>query len=305
MARETILADKPRNAPTSVDFSRFEPRKVDATSPPAFGSILPSIDPGEVKDSQNRMPVDNSTLPQGTTVEEPSTDRDSDTTNNTGNTSNPKLVDTQRQVTASGWLEWLGITNSEQKAPSKTLKMQGSDSGAEASCGKTTEQQDSHASLTDPPFSEPTTVSPSIGDGAITTPILTTSWFNVWPGSGLNIKSADIIPADESQTDASAIDGPVAEMPVGTESKRPSPGSTWAFWSKDSRRQGVQTQEPGELAVTGESTQDNPAPAHTTISEESKGAGGKKTNKRSRQLPDDVQEPASKALHSDAPNKRS
>ena len=138
-------------------------------------------------------------------------------------------------------------------------------------------------------------------------PVPSSSWFNVWPGSVSNKKHAEVIPSESHPADASALGAPETEIPVGIESKRPLPGSTWAFWSKDSQRpaeKGGAAEGPGELAVTGEASQDNPAPAHATILGESKDDKGKKTNKRGRQLPDDVQEPAPKALHSDLSNKK-
>jgi hypothetical protein len=193
----------------------------------------------------------------------------------------------------------------DHKERSEMSQTRASKSDDEVNTGKSTEQQNSEASLMDPSMSKTTTVS-SPKDDAAMAPISTTSWFSIWPRSGVTTKATDVVPTSEAQPDDTSLGPPVAEIPVGTEPKRPSPGSTWAFWSRDSRTlvESAEAQESGELAVTGEATQDNPAPAHTAILTGNEGDRGKKSSKRGRQLPDDVQEPASKALQSDVSNKR-
>jgi hypothetical protein len=239
-------------------------------------------------------------------VPEAGTDKHSDNTCDNGNPSNITPGEEQRPVTASGWLEWFRLTNAEHKAHSELSKSQILSSGNESSPDKSIKQESSQISSAHPPISEQSTLSKSNEDNVVIAPVASSSWFNVWPGSASNKKPTDIAP-ESHLVDASDSGAPMAEAPVCIEAKRPGPGSTWAFWSKDSRRlaeKGGEAEEPGELAVTGEASQDNPAPAHATILGENKDDKGKKINKRGRQLPDDVQEPASKALHSDLSNRK-
>lgn len=299
VARETILADKPKNAPNSVDLSRFEPRKTDATSASASCPLPPSTDPGEVKDGQEPILADT-----GAEAQDAGADKRSDATNGRSNPSKGDLVEAQRPIVASGWREWFGLSNVEQKVRSE-LPQQNISDGNEASLGESTKQQRPQVSLVDPSISEEAASSKSKGDNAVTAPVPSNSWFNAWPGSASNKKMAEITPSENRPADTSMLGVPAVETPAQFESKRPLPGSTWAFWSKDSQRSaenGDEAEQPGELAVTGEASQDNPAPVHATILGESKDTRGKKTNKRGRQLPDDVQEPAPKALHSDLSN---
>lgn len=302
MARETILADKSKNAPASVDFSRFEPRKADPTSPPS------TVDPGEVKDSQDLMLTDNGAETQVKMLHEESTIKAPGIITTTINSAGPKLVETQKPITAAGWLEWLGIANVENKARSELSQPQASNSHTvETNAGNPMEQQHSAASLIDQPILEPTTLPSSRGEITTVAPASTSSWFNIWLGSASNNKTTDATPASDPQIDSSTEAAPATETPIVVDSKRPLPGSTWAFWSKDSRRpfeKGAEAEERGELAVAGEATQNNPAPARAVVFEGDNGDRVKKTNKRGRQLLDDVQEPAPKALHSDVSNKR-
>jgi len=306
IARETILADKPKNAPNSVDFSRFEPRKTDATSASASSSLPRSTDPGEVKGFQEPILADTGAEVQEVTVQDAGADKRSDATNGCSNPSKGDPVEAQRPIAASGWREWFGLSNVEQKAHSE-LPQQNISGGNEASLGESTKQQRPQASSADPSISEEAASSKSKGDNAVMAPVPSSSWFNVWPGSASNKKMAEITPGENRPADTFMLGVPAVETPIRFESKRPLPGSTWAFWSKDSQRpaeKGDEAEEPGELAVTGEASQDNPAHVHVTILEESKDNIGKKTNKRGRQLPDDVQESAPKALHSDLSNKK-
>lgn len=290
-----------------MDFSRFEPRKADTTSAPATGSLPSSIHRGEIKEGQELILADTGAEAQGVTVPEAGTNKHSNLTNDNSSPSNVNPGEAQRPVTASGWLEWFGLTNVEHKAHSELSRSQILSGENEASPGSSIQPQSSQVSSINPPISEQITSSKSKGDNEVIVPDPNSSWFNVWPGSASNKKTTDVIPTESHPADVSALGAPAAEVPVGIESKRPSPGSTWAFWSKDSRKpadKGGEAEEPGELAVTGEASQDHPAPAHATILGESKDDKGKKSNKRGRQLPDDVQEPASKPLHSDLSNKK-
>ncbi len=304
VARETILADKPKNAPNSVDLSRFEPRKTDVTTAPASSPLPPSSGPGETKEL---MLADTGAELQGVPVPDAVTDKHSNITNDSSTTSAPYSVEAQRPVTAFGWLEWLGFTNVEPKVHSELPQPKIISVGSEANHDESIKQQNPQASPADPSISEQTISPKSTGDDAVMARVPSSSWFNVWPGSASNKMTTDAIPTENRPADTSALGVPAVEQPAGVESKKPLPGSTWAFWSKDCQGQaenGGEAEEPGELAVTGEASQDNPAPTRSVTLGEGKDDKGKKTNKRVRQLPDDLQEPAPKILNSDLSDKK-
>jgi hypothetical protein len=87
VARETILADKPKNAPNFVDFSRFEPRKTDATSAAASSPLPPSTEPSEVKEDQEPILADTGAETQKVMVQDAGADKRSDATNGHSNPS--------------------------------------------------------------------------------------------------------------------------------------------------------------------------------------------------------------------------
>jgi hypothetical protein len=268
------------------------------------GSLPPSDHPGEIKEGQEVGLANTGAETQGATVPEAGTSKHSNITKDNSNPSNINPGEAQRPITASGWLEWFRLTNVEHKAHSELSKPEVLSGDNEASLDK---QQSSQISSVDPLIFEQTTSSKAKEESAAMAPVPNSSWFSVWPVSASNKKSADVIPVESHPADTFTLGAPAAEAPVVVESKRPLPGSTWAFWSKDSQRpaeKGGDAEEPGELAVTGEASQDNPAPACATILGENKDDKGKKTNKRGRQVLDDVQEPASKAIHSDLSNKK-
>ncbi len=115
------------------------------------------------------------------------------------------------------------------------------------------------------------------------------SWFGLWssstPAAPEEAESKDQIPVKvgEDNQDITMEEAPAPDQP----SKSPSPpvaGSSWAFWSTDtSSKKGNgslgKTEDSGQLAVTGEASQDHPEPAITTPLKDSKKT---KSSKRSR-----------------------
>lgn len=81
----------------------------------------------------------------------------------------------------------------------------------------------------------------------------------------------------------------------------PAAGSSWAFWSTDTSKKPANsseaTQNAGELAVAGESSQNHPEPAKTVPVKESKKSSKRgrpqslEVNERSRKLAQDSAEP--------------
>jgi hypothetical protein len=179
--------------------------------------------------------------------------------------------------------------------------------GDEDILGESNKQRSPQESSVDPVISTQTPPSKFEGEDVVMAPVPSSSWFSVWPGSASNKNVAEITTSNVHPADTSTRGESLVEAPAGVEVKGPLPGSTWAFWSKDSQRptkNGVEAEEPGELAITGEASQNNPSPANATILREIKDERVKKTNKRGRSLPDDVQESTSKSVHSDLSNKK-
>ena len=146
VARETILADKPKNAPNSVDFSRFEPKKTDATSASASGSLPPSTDPGEIKEGQELILADTGAEAQGVTVPEADTDKHSNITNGSSNPSKPDPGEAQRP-NHGFWMAGMVRTH---KSGTKSCRMSCRQSqilsgGNEASPGNPIKQQSPQA----------------------------------------------------------------------------------------------------------------------------------------------------------------
>lgn len=238
---------------------------------------------------------------QGDTVPEASTDNHFNIANSSSNPPRVDPVEARRPTVASGWRGWFSLSNMEQKAYSELPQLQNISSGHEDALSESNKQQSLPGSSADMLLPEQTTSSKFKGENAVMVPVHSSSWFNIWPGSASNKSMAETTTTESRPADTSVIRLPTIEA-SRVESNRPVPGSTWAFWSKDSQRpaqKGDEAEEPGELAITGEVTQNDPASAHAATLGERKYDRGKKTNKGGRQLADDVQEPAPKALKPD------
>lgn len=96
------------------------------------------------------------------------------------------------------------------------------------------------------------------------------SWFGLWssrtttpaepPAETESTKPADMPPAPKPDGDVDMADAPASKP--NEPPKAPSAGSTWAFWSRDTRpsvsREPKPQDEPGELAVFGERSESRP-----------------------------------------------
>jgi hypothetical protein len=122
------------------------------------------------------------------------------------------------------------------------------------------------------------------------------SWFGLWSTAAPSV-SADTtkdeisVKTGDNSEDVVMEDAPVADQRnIG----KPPAGSSWAFWSTDNKKttsSQSNTQTAGQLAVTGESSQDQPEPARTApLNETSKKDNKKaKSGKRSRPLSSEVE----------------
>jgi hypothetical protein len=294
LARESILADKPTNASSSTDLSRYESKK----SLPLADGRPPSMYLGKSKETSD--------VTMGGTLEA------EDTLANTGDKtvdenhgssegggankeSGPRLQDAndgtteskthppQRPVTSSGWLGgWLGRPN----AP--LLEEQDSLPGQKVSQPSEVDQQIPQQV---PPATAPADGEPKL---AVSAPTPSTSWFGLWSTAAPSTLEAPPkeAPVKLMENDISKAKGGTPEPKSGTE---PAAGSSWAFWSTDTTKKGAKAEEdpkqPGELAVTGEASQNHPQPAKTTVVKDDKKT---KSSKRGRPVSADVDEPFKK-----------
>lgn len=185
--------------------------------------------------------------------------------------------DLHHHMTASTWRDWLGLSSwSSQRVDTESSQIN-EHSPAEplAECLKTTSQE-------------------SADDAASST-----SWFGLWPRSAASPNMPDKFIRDEHVPVKDSIDSS-AEGDSRAENSEPPSGSTWAFWSKDLGRSAAKAGSPnvqGELAITGDPSQRNPAVAHTE--------NVRSTNVTSGDIVKQVKQTASPEITSSTPNVQS
>ena len=198
----------------------------------------------------------------------------------------------QRPTTSSGWLSWFGRTqvpthtsDEARDPPAVNIDRESAEQNA-VNGEQSAELSDEPSALEQPDSSKPTEESSkadehngaSDGDPHTTKQSApASSWFALWPSRGTT-QAEPVVEPDEtpqlpktSPAAKSGADVDMADAPASLKSKEttkaPSAGSTWAFWSRDSRTSvgGVikQPAEPGELAVFGEGSESHPEPANS------------------------------------------
>jgi hypothetical protein len=292
VARESILADKSNAAIPSVDFTRFEPKKPEsqlaqvATRPPSMniGKGQETIDTSlhgtdTLAEGPNNSSRSLSESVAGKEIVRPlspliaSSER-AVTFAGLSETTDKEL---QRPTTSSGWLGWFGKSNSDANISST----------------------DQHPDIGTSPPSKPDELPASLPEmvsQAHSQPA-PAGWFNLWPSAGTTIpinnsrvKEPSEPAKEDSQTSEPAAGNylaPEPENPPGTV-----PGSSWAFWSRETSKGGdgsdvckesVPSAEQGTLAITGQPSQNHPEPAQTPIIKDAK--TGKKKSKSDGLLP--------------------
>jgi hypothetical protein len=125
-------------------------------------------------------------------------------------------------------------------------------------------------------------------------PITSSSWFGLWSTPG---------PATASEAPKEQMPVKIAKDGEDTVMKdvnpsqsppQPAAGSSWAFWSTEAPKKNINSSkrpaESGQLAVVGESSQDNPEPAKTaTVKENKKGKSTKRVRPVSLEIDDATQ----------------
>ncbi|KAF6799401.1 hypothetical protein CSOJ01_12544 [Colletotrichum sojae] len=279
LARETIFGGtlKPSSTP---DFRRFDTRKsVDSASfdGPADSTSLPQIPENGAALSEEDTTTANKT--DNGTVDEQAKAADTATTTEPP----PKADDAvnppeeqqipQRPVTASSWFGWLGrapLIETQAFAPEEPAKE--TEPPKEVEPPKEPEVQEA-------PPAEPQAPKAPV-PAAEASPAPATSWFGFWytaptePTATSNAAKPREVPTTDTAANPPVKEPedvvmddappPKPDAPKQDAPKTPSAGSTWAFWSRDTRpkSEGVKTiatqPESGELAVIGQGSEAHP-----------------------------------------------
>lgn len=200
-----------------------------------------------------------------------------------------------RPATSSGWLGgWLGKQPSQ---PSQSSEI----SGVLSPSPKQSEEALPSGELTKP-SPEPVPAPPLADDASkpMDAPATSTSWFGLWataaPSTAASAPETQAPPkVDENDPDTAMKDEP--EKPA-----EPAAGSSWAFWYADTSKKTTKlpdgSKDQGELAVSGESSQNKPEPAKVVTVKEDKKV---KSNKRGRPLSTEVFEDSPNASRPETP----
>jgi hypothetical protein len=300
VARETILADKPENGAASVDLSRFEPKK----SPAVTAARPPSMNLGKGKETLD--------ITMGGTLDEDkvtnkdiktpkaSSSGDVDMGSSTKVTeeivpsapSEPELAsaaepDAPRPVTSSGWLG--GWLTRPPLQPSTAPDREASSVELKPSQETPIHEQQPKQPNPDAPLQETTK--------DITAPTASTSWFGLWSTAAPSTATEtpkEQVPVKLKDADQDTV---MEDAPPPTQ---PAAGSSWAFWSTEAPKKGVEppakSEDKGQLAVAGEPSQNNPEPAKVATVKDNKKV---KSSKRGRPHSVELDEASRKATDLD------
>lgn len=172
--------------------------------------------------------------------------------------SKASLDDAKRPVTASGWLGWLGAAKTDNLA------------GSQRSDDLPVPSAEAPVEHVHPEITEMESQSPTLQQQELTAPTSRVSWFGFWPATTQakppdEVKDVEVLP--EVIPEETHLDNSGAQAPPTQDVTNPAPGSTWAFWSKETRvpgQTGDIAAETGALAIKGEYSQDRPVPAQTS-----------------------------------------
>ncbi|PKS13260.1 hypothetical protein jhhlp_000031 [Lomentospora prolificans] len=202
----------------------------------------------------------------------------------------------QRPSTSSGWLTWFGgnsisAPEAQSQEATKTRTADASDEGTKEEAqsnpkvpldtvsmdnsdqnGAEMEQTEQSATLAETVPNQQASSSYWFGFWSSTTTIWTGSTPEVVPMQAPLAEEPaapppeDVVMADAAPPDPESNEAPQKSHPEPV--KTPSEGSTWAFWSRDSRSKARgtsnQSTEAGELAIIGDGSESHPQPASSS-----------------------------------------
>ncbi|KAG9236584.1 hypothetical protein BJ875DRAFT_371759, partial [Amylocarpus encephaloides] len=323
VARETILADKPKNgAASSADLSRFEPKKSSISSverPPSMvigksketldvnmdgilddtgptcksnltGTNTPKTDNThkKTKEAQKLAIVREDSSPSspsgGSEVKEPVKTAQTDATQEDSNRH------TQRPATASGWFGgWLGNPYPQHPDIVDTNIQEPKESDQRAN-------PDGETGKTQTPTDSISTQTQSNQAGTISY-----SWFGFWPTAPPSDPIEAQVPVEVNEVGGDAVIEDAPTLPSD-----PAPATTsgsWAFWSSDTAKKSstsVSAQnEVGHVAISGEPSQNSPEPAKLMAPDAATLSKKTKTGKRNRPLSTDIDEQTKQSAQSE------
>lgn len=199
----------------------------------------------------------------------------------------------QRPTTSSSWLSWFARTPApaliqpdqiEEMPPTDAKNAQ---NGRIAQDEEPSKSADQPSSPDEPNAAESTDESsktggqePGLGGEAEATKPSTSvnSWFGLWSSrptapadppveTAESLQQAEASSVPKTDEDVDMSDAPASQSKAEP-AKPPSAGSTWAFWSRDTRPSDTQTSkqrvEPGELAVFGQGSESHPEPVNSS-----------------------------------------
>ncbi|GKT73785.1 hypothetical protein ColTof4_06208 [Colletotrichum tofieldiae] len=284
LARETIFGGtlKPSSTP---DFRRFDTKKsIDSASfdgPADSSTSLPQIPENGAVTPEDSTAVAKKEIKAAQGTDTDTSQATEGTLANADDTAKPneEQQTTQQPVATSGWFGWLArapVTETQtftavEEQPKEVEPPKEPEGQAEVQT----------APAAEPPAPEPPTELPDPNP-----PVSTNSWFGFWYSSA---PAAEIPPNDDTAKATSTTEGvstteqPAKEPedvamddapppPKPEPVKQPTAGSTWAFWSRDTRPKAGGTKTPtpgpesGELAVIGQGSEAHPE--HTGLNVE-------------------------------------
>ncbi|OHF03660.1 hypothetical protein CORC01_00979 [Colletotrichum orchidophilum] len=319
LARETIFGgtSKPSSIP---DFRRFDTKKsIDSPSfdgPADSSASLPQIP----EDSTATSEVDVTIKKDGgvAKVQAPFTETTKGIegaaakVDDTGKTTEERQAqDVEQPATASGWFGWLArapVTETQSFTPVE-------ETPKEADPAPEPEPEPQNT-----PAAEPLAPEAAVENTGPNPPSSTNSWFGFWyssaPATEISPSSDTPKPAENTQI-PEAPEEPVKEPedvimedappPKPEPPKQPSAGSTWAFWSRDTRpkAEGTKSQtsqpESGELAVIGQGSEARPERTGMNV-EQSQSDQAAKDGKNAKASTDTKSSKGAKAGTASAPS---
>lgn len=194
----------------------------------------------------------------------------------------------QPPATSTSWLGWLvGSSSAIQTAsavgePTMPDENQQAANESTAAADTVARSKTQDVGVSDSPGHEAQTAQPS-GQS-------TGSWFGFWPAttgtSSAKAKPQVVELPVQDPTPAVAPEDPLVSASTAKPAASAPVGSTWAFWSRDTRKQETDTHEvgtdQGEIAVIGDASETTPQKAQDATVEELNGSVSKTKGKSTK-----------------------
>ncbi|KFX87888.1 hypothetical protein O988_09237 [Pseudogymnoascus sp. VKM F-3808] len=293
VVKETIMAGKSGNNSRAAGAALFEQRTpAEAQPSKASPSRPPSMDPGKSKETLKLVPgkssTDNTTMGNNGTAKTETIPHSAKPTEDQSESTNtvvePELDNVKlesdaviEEQKATGWLEWLRPTK-VQNSPQR-----GSATAEDSVPRLDAPQQPPSVNKTkslDP--SGPTVVSDRQENDPTDQqrqPEANSRWQGLWPVSN---SSSTVARPEESNSQQEPVK---PDLNMGKDNEQSNnattTGSSWAFWSRQvpsATRQTTNSKELGEIAVTGEPSQEHPVAALSNAPENTKAGPGTPPN---------------------------